>query len=100
MPRVTITQVREDSLPDTKAFEELAVKTIRALGGEIQDRKTFYRKGVELGGFTETQLAVPPPPGNQGSFDSKVEFSLSFALSHLKQAGRVENPRRDVWRVR
>jgi len=92
--------VSEESLPNTNAFEELALKTIRALGGEILDRKMFYRKGIELGGFTKAQLAIPPPPGNRGSFSNKIEFSLSFALSHLKHAGRVDNPRRGVWRIR
>jgi hypothetical protein len=96
---VKIARVAQELLPDTNAFEELALRTIRALGGEIQDRAGYYRKGIELGGFTEAQLAVPPPPGNQASFNNKVEFSLSFALSHLKHAGRLENPHRGVWRL-
>jgi hypothetical protein len=88
-----------EDLPDTAAFEELAMKTVRSLGGEIQDRATYYRKGIELGGFTREQIAIPPPPGNQAGFNSKVEFALSFALSRLKKSGRLENPRRGVWRI-
>jgi predicted transposase YbfD/YdcC len=42
---------------------------------------------------------VPPPPRNKANLANKIEFELSFALSKLKQQGRLENPARGVWRI-
>jgi hypothetical protein len=53
-------------LPDAKWFAELALRTIRALGGQITDRRTYYREGLQIGGFTPEQVAIPPPPAQHG----------------------------------
>ena len=89
-----------DSLPDAEWFAALSLRTIRALGGQITDRRSYYRKAIELGEFTRDQLAVPPPPKNTANLNNKIEFELSFALSKLKQKGLLENPSRGVWRIR
>ncbi len=52
---------------------------------------------LDFGGFTERELGAAPPADGQ---TRPVEHHLSWALTDLKRAGRLENPRRSVWALR
>jgi restriction endonuclease Mrr len=88
----------EGLIPPNDWFQDLVVRTLVDLGGQAE-RQTIYRRARELANFTEAQRAVPPPPGNNATLPDRIEFELSFALSKLKAAGRLEHPSRGVWRL-
>jgi len=83
-------------LPPKVWFQDLVCKAVRDLGGSAE-REAIYEKAIEIGQFSDEQLAIPPPPGNQANLPSKVHFEISFALSDAKTAGRLDNPSRGVW---
>ena len=83
-------------LPPNSKFQDLVIAALRDLGGTAE-RWDIINRGIELGRFTPAQLAVPPPPRNKGRFDNRIQFEFSFALTHLKGAGRITNPSRGVW---
>ena len=85
-----------EELPPNSKFQELVIAALRDLGGTAK-RWDIINRGIELGRFTPAQLAVPPPPRNKGGFENRIQFEFSFALTHLKSAGRITNPSRGVW---
>ena len=88
----------DGGLPPNPWFQDLIVRTVVDLGGEAK-RQAIYRRARELADFSPAQRAVPPPPRNRGGFDDRIGYELSWALTHLKKAGRLKNPRRGVWRL-
>ena len=68
------------------------------LGGEGVRAEVLARAG-ELGGFTERELAAPPPAKANPQHTGLVGYELSWALSTLKRDGRLETPTRGVWRL-
>lgn len=83
-------------LPTT--FESLTIRALEELGGEAH-RHAIRDRAIERGRFTSEQLAVPAPPSKRGQYPNQVEYQLSWALSHLHAAGRVERARPSVWRL-
>jgi 5-methylcytosine-specific restriction endonuclease McrA len=71
---------------------------IRALGGEAQ-RGAIREWALAYGGFTSRELAAPPPEPVAKQFGSLVEHKLSWALTDLKRARLLENPRWNTWRL-
>jgi hypothetical protein len=86
------------ALPSSDWFQDLVIRALINLGGEAE-RQAIYRRARKLADFSPAQRAVPPPPRNRGGFHDRIGFELSLALSHLKAAGRLDNPRRGLWRL-
>jgi hypothetical protein len=87
-------------IPPKKTFQDLILRALLELGatdGDTASRHHVMAKATELGRFSDAQLAVPPPPRNRGGFKSWIAYELSFALSDLKDAGWITNPRRGMW---
>src|SRR3954447_16904493 len=68
------------------------LRALSELGGEAT-RAEITLQARAVGDFTPRELAAPGPPKQA----SRVEFELSWALTHLKREGLLLNPRRSVW---
>jgi hypothetical protein len=75
-----------------------ALEALVALGGAGR-REEVLEEALARGGFTPRELAAPCAPSGGGSYARAVDHELSWALTHLKRDGRVENPRRGIWRL-
>ncbi len=88
----------DPTLPPNAWFQDLALRTLRDLGGEAE-RNAIYRRAPELHEFSPAQLAIVPPQGNRGDFADRITYEISFALSKLKEKGLVSNPERGLWKL-
>jgi hypothetical protein len=82
-------------LPKAAEYRELILTALQDLGGRAS-RDALTSRALELGHFTEAQLAVPPPPSHP-QYASQIAYRFSWAMTDLKRAGRIENPERSVW---
>lgn len=85
----------EVMLPPNLWFQDLVCKAVRDLGGTA-DREAIYEQAIEIGQFSEEQLAIPGPE-SQPDLPSKVHSEISAALRTAKADGRLENPSDEVW---
>lgn len=74
------------------------LEALGALGGEAR-RRSILSHALEHGGFTRRELEAPSPEVVAHKFDSLVEHQLTWALTHLRRDGLVENPARGRWRL-
>lgn len=73
-------------------MKELLVRALRDLGGRAS-RSQVRDRAIELGDFTKAELArQSAKPGM-----TQVEYQLGWALSQLKNEGRLANPQRGIW---
>lgn len=85
----------EIMLPPNMWFQDLVCKAVRDLGGSA-DTDAIYEKAVEIGRFSDEQLALPAP-GDRAQPQSRVHSEISSALSRAKADGRLDNPSDGVW---
>ena len=71
---------------------------LRTLGGKAS-RARLMDVAHRDGGFSDRELTTPAPGKSRGKYESRVAYELSWALSHLKREGYVENPARAQWQI-
>jgi hypothetical protein len=86
---------RNPHMPNRDQVRTLTIKALEALGGRAR-RQEVIGKALELGDFTDCQLAVPPPPSHP-RYGSLIGYWLSWSLTENKKAGLLQNPDRNVW---
>jgi Mrr N-terminal domain len=74
------------------------LEALTGLGGQGH-RSEVIPLAAQTGGFTELELAAPPPPKANPQYTRLVDYELSWALSKLKRDGLLENPARSIWRL-
>lgn len=74
------------------------LEALSALGGE-GTRGEILKRGRTEGGFSARELEAPAPRKARHSHARMVDYQLSWALTHLKREGLVENPQRGWWRL-
>lgn len=92
-----MSELLHPDLPSRDLVRSLVMEALEQLGGEAR-REEIVDRAVEIGGFTEAQLSVPPPPSHL-RYGSLISYWLSWALSENKKRGFLENPSREVWRL-
>ena len=84
----------EAVVPPQREFYNPVLQALHNLGGSGTTQE-IYDEVVKLMGLTDAQLKVPTSPGADKK--ALVATHLSWARSHLKSYGLLENPRRGVW---
>lgn len=91
-------RVSSTGVPTQKEMVPLIVEALEALGGEA-DRHDIVSKALELGAFSEEQMAVEPPPSQVGRYDTKVHYHLAWAMNLAKNEGLIERVEHGRWRL-
>jgi hypothetical protein len=71
---------------------------LRTFEGEAQ-RETIREWALAHGGFTQRELAAPPPEPVIGKYRCAVDHQLSWAPTNLKREGLLEKPKWSIWRL-
>lgn len=82
-------------LPARAVCRRLILEALTELGGRAT-RRDVTDRALQLGGFSDDQLAVPPPPSHP-QYANQIEYRLSWAMTDLKRIGEVVNPERGIW---
>jgi hypothetical protein len=82
-------------LPARAVCRCLILEALTELGGRAT-RRDVTDRALQLGGFSDDQLAVPPPPSHP-QYANQIEYRLSWAMTDLKRIGEVVNPERGIW---
>jgi hypothetical protein len=90
--------ITEDRAAVRKRCREATLEALRQLGGSAR-REQIRERAIQIAGFTEDELAWPPPEAAREKYDTLVEHQLSWALTDLKRKRLVENPARGTWRL-
>jgi Mrr N-terminal domain len=78
--------------PARRDLRDLVVRAVQDLGGRAT-RGAVRDRALELGEFTADEMAQPSAkPGM-----SQIEYHMGWALSELKNDGRLFNPQRGIW---
>ena len=85
----------EVTVPPQKEFYNPILQALHHLGGSGTN-KEIKAEAVKIMNLTDEQLKVPVSPDTD-SRKTLVVNHLSWAKSHLKSYGLLENPRRAVW---
>ena len=89
----------EVDLPQARALAPLIVRALEHLGGEVE-RKEIIETAIRLGRFSAAQRAVPSRATRaNANHPSELHHRLSWAMSHARSAGEIENVRPRVWRL-
>jgi restriction endonuclease Mrr len=86
-------------LPPARSLTHLIVAALTHLGGEAERHK-IIDTAIKLGHFTEAQRAVPSrATRTTAKHASELHHRLSWAMSHARIAGEIEQVRLGVWRL-
>jgi restriction system protein len=83
----------EPLIPHRSRFLWLTLKALENLG-DTDSNPVIEKKAIELGGFSDQQLAVP----GTGRY-TKVTHELAWSRSMLKAVGALENPKDGTWSI-
>ncbi len=76
----------------------MTLDALRALGGEGR-REAIREWALAHGGFSQRELAAPPPEAAAGKYRRLVDHQLSWTLTNLKHDGLLEKPKWSTWRL-
>jgi hypothetical protein len=86
-------------LPPARSLTHLIVQALTQLGGQAE-RHNIIDTAVNLGNFTDAQRAVPSRATRaKAKHASELHHRLSWAMSHARNAGEIEQVRLGVWRL-
>jgi hypothetical protein len=71
---------------------------LQTLGGSAA-RSDLLLRAERDGGFSERELAAPPPDKGAATYERAIDHALSWELTNLKRDGLVANPQRGTWRL-
>jgi hypothetical protein len=86
----------EVGLPPSLWFQDLVCKAVRDLGGSAAN-EAIFEKAIEIGQFSEEQLALLPPPDEDGGLASRVHFEILAALRQAAADARLAAAGDDGW---
>lgn len=86
------------ALPTQHEMVPLVLAALDALGGEAH-RRDIVDKALELGEFSDEQMAVAPPPSQVGRYETKIHYHLAWALHLAKREGRLAKLGGARWRL-
>ncbi len=73
-------------------------RALERLGGTAE-RHEIKETALALADFSPAQLSVPAPPSKISQYPNRIEYELSWALTHLGKAGLVERVAPRTWRI-
>jgi Mrr restriction endonuclease-like protein len=86
-------------LPPARSLTHLIVQALNQLGGQAE-RRRIIDTAIDLGHFTAAQRAVPSgATRTKANHPSELHHRLSWAMSHARNAGEIEQVRQGVWRL-
>jgi Mrr N-terminal domain len=86
-------------IPSARSSVEHVVRALETLGGRAE-RGAIKEKALELGRFSQAQLAEPVHAiSKRASNPSELHYRLGWAISHAKNAGLIEPVERGWWRL-
>lgn len=89
-------KVNADDVPKRDDCLDPILATLHEIGGSASRgelKSKAIEKIVKLFGLTPDVLQVPAGRGNS----TKLDYSVGFAISRLKQLGLIDNSERGVW---
>jgi hypothetical protein len=91
-------EVRNTTEPDTPDRDYVRSLTVLALVelGRPAHRDEVIAAALEIGGFSEAELAIPAPPSHP-RYGSLIGYWLSWSLSENKNAELLANPSHGYW---
>jgi hypothetical protein len=88
----------DESQSLSKRCKAAILAALDELGGSAR-RDAICALARERGVFTDEERAAPAPEKAQGKYVDLLSHQLSWALTHLKRDGLLENPRWGEWRL-
>ena len=85
------------SFPHLDKCKKAILAAFDQLGGRAE-RGRIVELASKLGNFTAAERSVPAPPSHR-NYGTYLSYRLSWALTHLRQDGAVENPERGWWEL-
>ena len=90
-----MTEIR---IPDNRDLMYPTLVAVRHLGGSAT-KSELLEKVPEFAGVSDEQLAVVFPEDSRYEGKSKVLYRITWACTHLKRIGALENSQRGVWSI-
>ena len=90
--------MNQSRIPRERELYNLVLQALHAFGGSATNSKIFEWVENQLD-LTDEQLSELRNSANSDN-DTKIRHHIRFALTHLRLAGFLDNPRRSFWKLR